>query len=177
MLHAPCWLADGRPAQCHTPGPYHQAQIRIRFRFRFPSTNASNGYVATSSLRCCCYFRSPGRRRTRTRSLAAPGLCPQTVSGPALVSCRHACRAPCPPSVKQVPTVRKSLHRLSIYSNLLVVSARPCHQVQVCQPLDQVQPRRRLNHPAHLALLQPECRFLKLLLHVATPKESPKQSY
>jgi hypothetical protein len=95
----------------------------------------------------------------------------------ALVSCRHACRAPCPPSVKQVPTVRKSLHRLSIYSNLLVVSARPCHQIQVCQPLDQVQPRRRLNHPAHLALLQPECRLLKLLLHVATPKESPKQSY
>jgi hypothetical protein len=79
MLHAACWLADGRPAQCHTPGPYHHAQIR--FRFRFPSTNASNGYVAASSLRCCCYFRSPGRRRTRTRSLAAPGLYPQTVSG------------------------------------------------------------------------------------------------
>jgi len=45
--------------------------------------------------------------------------------------------------------------------------------VKAVPPLDQVHARSRLDHAAHLALLQVKGSLLKLLLHVAPAKEAP----
>ena len=45
--------------------------------------------------------------------------------------------------------------------------------VKVVLPLDQVHPRRCLDHAADLALLEGKGSLLKLFLHVALAKEAP----